>query len=158
MKYKLKYVELLSVSAYLKEHGKQYEKAFIKVKENDYDITYFIDFCLDSMISALNQVDKKVNYLVRMIDLKERFSLNDNQVGLMQRMALNKFRTVDIEEYANQIEMSRESSRKELKQLHDLGLLEEIKLGKKLIYKVNAKKLRKLYSEPSQSEESDFLK
>lgn len=153
MKHKLKYVELLSVSAYLKEHGKQYENAFVKVKENDYDITYFIDFCLDSMLSALNQVGKKVNYLVRMIDLKKRFSLNDNQVGLMQRMALNKFRTVDIEDYARQIEMSRESSRQELKQLLDLDLLEEIKHGKKLVYKVNAKKLRELYNEPAPSED-----
>lgn len=158
MKHKLKYVELLSVSAYLKEHGKQYENAFVKVKENDYDITYFIDFCLDSMLSALNQVGKKVNYLVRMIDLKKRFSLNDNQVGLMQRMALNKFRTIDIEEYAQQIEMSRESSRQELKQLFELDLLEEIKHGKKLVYKVNAKKLRELYNEPGPDEQSQPLK
>jgi Fic family protein len=154
MKRKLKYVELLSVSAYLKEHGKQYENSFVKVKDNEYDITYFIDFCLDSMRSALQHVEKKVNYLIRMIDLKPRFNLSDNQVGLMQRMALNKFRAVDIEEYARQIDMSRESARQDLKQLMDLELVQEIKLGKKLVYKVNANKLKGLYGEPGPDEKA----
>ena len=71
MKNKLGYVQLLSVSAYLKEHGKQYEKAFEKVVENDYDITYFVDFCLDSIHSALKIVSAKVVYLLRVNDLRE---------------------------------------------------------------------------------------
>ncbi|MBX3034169.1 MAG: Fic family protein [Bdellovibrionaceae bacterium] len=148
MKHNLKYVELLSVSAYLKQHGEQYEKAFQKVVENEYDVTYFIDFCLDSMLSALKQVEKKITYLIRMADLKQRFKLNDNQLGLLQRMALNKFRFVHIEEYAAQIKMSRETARQDLKELQDQGLLVEFKSGKKLCYKVNAEKLRELYKDP----------
>src|SRR3989442_1483013 len=53
MRNSLDYIQLLSVSAYLKEHGSQYEKAFEKVVANEYDVTYFIDFCLDSIHSAL---------------------------------------------------------------------------------------------------------
>lgn len=145
IKNKLNYVELLSVSAYLRTHGKQYEKSFEKVKDNEYDLTYFIDFCLDSICSALKEVSRKVDYLLRMTDLKERFQLSQTQVGLMQRMALHKFRTIDSQEYAMQISKSREFARQELKHLLDLNLVSEIKISKKLVYKVNADKLKDLY-------------
>lgn len=145
IKNELNYVELLSVSAYLRTHGKQYENSFEKVKENEYDITYFIDFCLDSMWFALEEVSRKVTYLLKMSDLAERFSLSQTQVGLIQRMALHKFRTIDIEEYAKQISKSREFARQELKQLLDINLVSEIKMSKKLIYKVNVDKLKQLY-------------
>lgn len=141
----LKYVELLSVSAYLKEHGKQYEKSFQKVVENEYDVTYFIDFCLDSMYSSLQEVSRKVEYLLRMTDLSERYGISPSQIGLLQRMALHKFRTVDIEEYGAQINKSREFARLELKKLVDLDLLTEHKDRKKLVYRVNASKLKELY-------------
>lgn len=147
MKNNLNYVELLSVSAYLRIHGKQYENSFVKVKENEYDITYFIDFCLDSMWSALNEVSRKVSYLLRMADLKDRFGLSQTQIGLMQRMALHKFRTIDIEEYAKQIYKSREFARQELKVLLELNLVSELKVSKKLVYRVNAEKLKELYKE-----------
>jgi len=137
----LDYIRLLSVSAYLKEHGKQYEKAFEKVVSNDYDITYFIDFCLDSIHSALTAVSKKISYLLKINQLKENSDLSANQIGLLQRMALNKFRTVSIEEYAAQINKSREIARQELKVLSQQGFLEEAKSGKKLVYKINRSKL-----------------
>ncbi len=143
----LNYVELLSVSAYLRMHGKQYEKSFEKVKSNEYDLTYFIDFCLDSMASALIEVSRKVSYLLRMTDLKDRFDLSLTQVGLMQRMALHKFRTIDIEEYARQISKSREFARQELKHLLELNFVSEIKISKRLVYKVNADKLKEMYLE-----------
>lgn len=141
----LNYVELLSVSAYLRNHGQQYETSFVKVKDNDCDLTYFIDFCLDSILSALKEVSRKVSYLLKMTDLKERFGLSNTQVGLIQRMALHKFRSIDVEEYAKQILKSREFARQELKGLLELNLVSEIKISKKLVYKVNAEKLKELY-------------
>jgi Fic family protein len=128
-------------------HGKQYEKSFEKVIENEYDLTYFIDFCLDSMNTALKEVSRKISYLLKMADLKNHFDLTSTQVGLLQRMALHKFRTIDIEEYAQQISKSREFARQELKRLLELNFLFEIKVSKKLVYKVNAEKLKELYLE-----------
>ena len=88
-------------------------------------------------------------------DLKDRFELSQTQVGLIQRMALHKFRTIDIEEYAQQIAKSREFARQELKGLLDLNLVSEIKMSKKLIYKVNAEKLKELYKEKTHGENSE---
>ena len=144
MQENLTYIQLLSVSAYLKEHGSQYEKAFEKVVSNDLDATYFIDFCLDSIHFVLTAVSGKVTFLLRVNDLREKMRLSDNQIGLLQRMVLHKFRTVSIEQYAEQIDMSREIARQELKSLVALGLLQEAKQGKKLVYRINKAKVESL--------------
>jgi len=144
MRNHLDYIQLLSVSAYLKEHGTQYEKAFEKVLSNDFDVTYFIDFCLDSIHFALISVSKKVSYLFRIKDLGGEMQLSVQQIGLLQRMALHPFRMVSIEEYAQQINRSREMARQELKFLTSLGLVQECKQSKKLVYSVNKRKLDSL--------------
>lgn len=138
----LKFVELLSVSANLKEHGKRYEKSFDLVKEHELDMTYFIDFCLDSLITALGKVEKKVNYLIEISSLIEKDGINSNQVLLLQKMALNKYRATSIEEYAAEIEKSREIARRELKDLLKKGYLKEEKKGKKFVYSIDSKELR----------------
>ncbi|OYZ24225.1 MAG: hypothetical protein B7Y39_02025 [Bdellovibrio sp. 28-41-41] len=143
----LKFVELLSISAYLKAHGKQYEKSFEKVVENDLDLTFFIDFNLDALLEALRKVSQKVEYLLKINELKEKIGINGNQVGLLQRLALNNFRKYDIEKYAESIDRSREVARQELKQLVDLGLLAEIKESKKFVYKIKIDNLEKIVSE-----------
>lgn len=142
IKNNLKFVELLSVSANLKEHGKRYEKTFDLVKEHDLDITYFIDFCLDSLLASLKNVKKKVSYLIHISNLIDSIGINSNQVSLLQRMALNKYHAISIEEYAEGIKKSREVARKELKGLLEKNLLKEEKKGKKFVYFVENKNLR----------------
>ena len=142
MKNNLDYVQLLSVSAYLKGHGKRYERTFERAVEWDLDVTYFIDFCLDSIFSALNTVEEKVNYLLKITALRERENLTSNQVGLLQRLALHKFRKVSIEDYAQQISMSREIARQELKSLAEKKFLEEEVQGKKFMYGINRSRLQ----------------
>ncbi len=144
MNHNQNFVELLSVSANLKEHGKRYEKSFDLVKEHELDITYFIDFCLDTLLMSLGRVKSKVSYLIDITKLIDHLKINKNQVSLLQRMALNKFRGISIEEYAVIINRSREISRKELKDLHSKGLLRDEKKGKKTIYFVESKELKKL--------------
>ncbi len=140
----LKFVELLSISANLKEHGKRYERSFELVKEHDLDMTFFIDFCLDSLIAALEEVEIKVNYLMNFSSLESSMGINPNQVSLLQRMALNKYRPFTIEEYAKDIGKSREIARRELKGLLKKGLLKEEKKGKKFFYLIEDKKLKEL--------------
>jgi len=107
------------------------------------DMTYFVDFCLDSLMAALVKVENKINYLLKIENLVDHLGINFNQVSLLQRMALNKYKAINIEEYATIINKSREISRKELKDLLKKGLLKEEKRGKKFIYFVESKRLRK---------------
>ncbi len=138
----LKFVELLSISADLKEHGKRYKRSFDLVNEHELDITFFIDFCLDSLVTSLGKVEKKVNYLFDISLLIEKEGLTFNQVSLLQRMALNKYRATSIEKYAREIRKSREIARRELKDLLKKAYLKEEKKGRKFIYYVNSKELR----------------
>ncbi|WP_347357288.1 Fic family protein [Bdellovibrio sp.] len=140
----LKFVELLSVSAYLKNHGKQYERSFEKVVQNDLDITYFIDFNLDALEEALKKVAEKVDFLVKIKSIQEGLELSDQQIGLLQKLALHRFRSYDIESYADSIGKSREIARQELKKLADVGLLDESREGKKFVYKIMKENLERM--------------
>ncbi|MFG1592826.1 Fic family protein [Halobacteriovorax sp. CON-3] len=146
MKNNLKFVELLSISANLKQHSKRYEKSFDLVKEHQLDLTYFIDFCLDSLLLSLKKVQEKVNFLITISELITRDGLSETQVSLLQKMALNKYKAISIEEYALDINKSREISRRELKDLKVKGYVFEHKQGKKFVYKVNSKYLKEAIS------------
>ena len=135
-------MELISISAHLKEYGKKYVRSFDLVKEHEWDVTYFIDFCLDSLLAGLQRVEAKVNYLIGIADLEKSLGISAQQVALLQRMALNKYLGITIERYARDIGKSREVARKELKGLLERGLLREEKVGKKYLYYVRGKKLR----------------
>jgi Fic family protein len=153
MKNGFRFVELLSVSAHLKEHGKKYERSFDLVKEHELDMTYFVDFCLDSLIAALGKVEEKVNYLVKFTKLSESAGLNLNQVALLQRMALNKYREITIEEYSSYINKSREVARQDLKGMATKGFLNEEKKGKKFVYYIEVKKLKTIIENLTAAEE-----
>lgn len=143
----LNFVELLSISAHLKEHGRRYERAFENAVIHDGDLTYFVDFALDSLLAALKVVEQKVTYLQSVWRLKERFKLSDPQVMLLQRLALNKFRRVTIDEHAKNTERSHEMARLELKELVKHGLLIEQHKAKKFTYVIDSKHLKKLVFE-----------
>ena len=138
----LKFLELLSVSANLKVHGKRYERSFDQVIENELDITYFIDFCLDSLIHSINKVEDKVNYLIDISCLQEKHKLSSNQISLLQRMALHRYVSTSIEAYSKEIDKSREIARRELKKLLSLNFLIEKKVGRKFEYFINTSILK----------------
>lgn len=138
----LKFVEFLSISADLKNRGKRYENSFQLVKEHEGDITYFIDFCLDSLVTALQRVQKKVNYLTSISQAAGDFELSTDQVFLLQKMVLYKHQFVTIEGYAKSIHKSREIARRELKHLLQHQFLKEQKQGKKYIYYIQPKVLK----------------
>lgn len=147
MKSNLKFLELLSISAHLKRgRGNKYERAFEAVVENEYDITYFIDYCLDSLIAAIKIVEEKVEYLLNMSVLMAHYNLNKNQIILLQRLALNKSVGVTSQQHAVVIDRTREIARKELKELFEKKFLKEVKVSNQIVYYVDAKYLKETVS------------
>jgi Fic family protein len=144
MKNDLKFVELLSVSAYLKNNGNRYEKAFDNVVNNQYDLTYFVDFCLDSLLTALKRVEDKIKYLFKISDIQKEYNLTNTQIMLLQKLALNKFVTISSNEYSKERGRTREIGRKELKDLFKKKFLIEKKQGKKLVYSIDSKYLKSI--------------
>ena len=145
----LKFLELLSISADLKQHGNKYEKSFELVQQYDLDLTYFINFCLDALLNAVKQVEKKVDFLIHLFSLSDKMNININQVGMLQKMVLNKYKKVSIEDYAKSINKSREIARQELKSLTEKSLLREEKQGKKYVYSVESAKLKTIVKQLS---------
>ena len=139
IKNNLKFLELLSISAGLKDHGKRYERSFDLVMNHDLDMTFFIDYCLDSLLKALNEVEKKVHYLIHLSKIMQNEGFNSKQISLIQKMALNKHKSISIEEYAASIEKSREMARLELRGLKEKEYLNGNETGKKYLYTVNSK-------------------
>ena len=140
---RLNFVELLSISAYLK-HGGRYERSFQNAVEHQLDMTYFVDFSLDSLLGALKIVEGKVNFLLKLRDCLKSRKIHENQISLLQRMSLHKFRRITIEEFAVDISRSHELARLELKKLSESGFLNEEKEGRKLFYRVNLAHLKDL--------------
>jgi Fic family protein len=141
---RLNFVELLSISAHLKEHGRRYEKSFQNAVDHNLDMTYFVDFSLDSLLSALKTVERKVNFLLELGECLKSQRIHEKQISLLQRMSLHKFRRITIEEFAGDISRSHELARLELKKLSESGFLNEEREGRKLFYSVNLAHLKDL--------------
>ena len=144
MQNNLKFLELLSISADLKQHGNRYETSFDLVQKYDLDVTYFIDFCLDALLNAVTTVEEKVKFLIKITLLKDQMDINFNQICMLQKMALNKYKKVSIEDYAKGVNKSREIARQELKFLCEKSLLKEEKHGKKYMYSIESNKLKEM--------------
>ena len=144
MKNNLKFLELLSISSDLKKHGHRYGTSFDLVQTYDLDLTYFIDFCLDSLLNAIEKVENKVAFLIKIYSLKEHLNINLNQVSILQKMALNKYKKMTIEDYAKSINKSREIARQELHILCKKSLLKQEKQKKKYVYSIQSKKLKEI--------------
>ena len=69
-------------------------------------------------------------------------NINLNQVCMLQKMALNKYKKVSIEDYAKNINKSREIARQELRDLTAKSFLKEEKQGKKYVYSIKSKRLK----------------
>lgn len=61
----------------------KYEASFDLVQKYDLDLTYFVDFCLDALLNAVKQVEKKVDFLIKNFSLKDQMNINVNQVCIM---------------------------------------------------------------------------
>lgn len=142
MKNELDFVENLSISANLKEKKKAYEKSFELVLNHDLDLTYFVDFCLDSLMSALKAIEVKLRYLIDIALLKDPEGLTFDQIKLLQSKALNKFSYTTIEEHAAAIRKSREVARRELNHLVDRKLFVKNKVGKMAVFKIDAQAVK----------------
>lgn len=144
LKHGLDWVNFLSISAALKEPGKGYENSFKLVKENDWDLTYFIIYSLKSLDRALEIVERKIDKLCQIPGLKNFIKLNDNQISLLQRLYLHHLRLIDVKEHANNIEKSDESARLDLKELVALDLLFEEKHKNRSLFYINKEKVDEL--------------
>ncbi len=142
IKNRLDFMNLISISSDLKRSGKQYEKSFNLVKEYDLDITYFIIFFLNSLDKGLKLVQNKVDYLIKIALRKKDLAITTDQVLLLQKLAINKFLKLTIEEYSKEVKKSREFARKNLLYLLSKGFLNMETIQNKFFFRINKEGLK----------------
>lgn len=128
-------MEFLSISRIIYTNKKGYEKAFLYTESDGGDISYFIQYHLEVLKKAYEELK---NYLQRKIDEQQntiRFvnvpNINDRQRYVIKTIIENKRALFTPRELATLFDVSTRTARTDLQALADLGFLYITKLNKR---------------------------
>lgn len=134
----------VSISKLLKDSPRDYGLSFWYCEKDSGDLTYFIDYQLDIIIKALNELQdylkKKTEEFQEVVGLLEnskfKDSLNFHQKNIIKKGTKEPGRYFTAKEISSDYEISENTARKYLSELCNYDLLFESKIGKKIIYVV----------------------
>ena len=119
--------EYLSISRIIYTNKKSYEKAFLYTENDDNDLSYFIQYHLNVMKKAFEDLKK---YLQRKIDEQQnvhRFigvlNTNDRQRYVFKVIMENKHIIITPKELASQFDITTRTARTDLQELVKMGYL-----------------------------------
>ncbi len=117
----------LPFSTIIKKAPWQYAMAYIYAEQDDYDVTYFVDFHIKKILSAITEfesyLDEKIEenkVIEKTISLK--YSLNDRQKQLIYYLVSDNNPSVTVSSHRTLHNITRQTASR------DLNLLEESKL------------------------------
>lgn len=135
LKNKYWFVEYLSISRIIYRSKPRYEKAFLYVENDDFDLSYFISYHLEVMDEAFHELKE---YLSRKI--RERASINNfasipgvtrRQAEILRLMDENPQKMISAKEIANRLGLTSKSIRADLRKLASLDLISSIPVNGK---------------------------
>ena len=135
------FFKFFSISSIIREQKSKYYKAIKDTEDYDSDLTYFILYYTDMIISSIKTVlDRFHKELSRRV-IKECLDKMEIVISKRQSKAVNLLIKSDknfttIEEYAKKNKVVYETARTDLNQLVELGLINKTKVSKKYIYKL----------------------
>lgn len=130
----------LPISKVIKNSPTQYGMAYVLAEQDDCDLTYFIDYNIDKMQSAMKDfeayVEKKRRENLEISKIsKSKYDLNDRQLQLLQYLNGNKYGKTSVSVYKNINNLkSRVTATSDLKKLKGQGFLYSKKKGKEVLY------------------------
>lgn len=143
--------EYLSISRIIYTNKKAYEKAFLYTEHDNNDLSYFIQYHLEVMKKAFEELKK---YLQRKIDEQQnlyRFEgisyINERQRYVLQALSDNKRVLFTPKELATQFDISPKSARTDLQELVRMGYLTATNLNKRAIGYIKSDQFEVLLSE-----------
>lgn len=145
-------IEYLSISSVINKKRTQYLKAFLYSEMDDNDMTYFIMFHLKIIQEALEDVAeyiKRKKLEAKAVDyLYAKFpTLNHRQWPIIINALVKPDEKYTIEKHMNTHGTARQTARTDLLELHELGLLEKRKEGRKFVFTPVADLAEKLRQE-----------
>lgn len=143
--------EYLSISRIIYTNKTAYEKAFLYTENDGNDVSYFIQYHLEVMKKAFEDLKK---YLQRKIDGQQnllRFSgisnINERQRYVLRTISESKRTLFTPKELATQFDISVRSARTDLQSLVDMGYLSQTNLNKRAMGYIKSEHFEQLLTE-----------
>jgi len=143
--------EYLSISRIIYTNKTAYEKAFLYTENDGNDVSYFIQFHLEVMKKAFEDLKK---YLQRKIDEQQnllRFSgisnINERQRYVIRTISESKRTLFTPKELATQFDISVRSARTDLQSLVNMGYLSQTNLNKRAMGYIKSERFEQLLTE-----------
>lgn len=129
----------LPISKAIKKSPVQYGKAYIYSEQDDLDLTYFIDYNIRKIKSAISDFGKylerkskenlKMNKLSRI-----KYNLNERQIQLLQYLYGDRDEKTSLNVHMNIYQVTKKTAIKDLRGLEKLGLIVSEKQGRNVYY------------------------
>ncbi len=139
----------LPISKVIKKSPVQYKMAYVYSEQDDYDMTYFIDYNIKKIELSLKDFKE---YLARKTEenismkriAKSNYKFNERQISLLQYLNGDSAEKTSLKMHINTNQISKNTALKDLKSLVADGFLEIKKQGKFVYYYPTAK-IRSLF-------------
>ena len=148
--------EYLSISRIIYTNKKGYEKAYQYTENDGNDLSYFIQYHLDVMKKAFEELKK---YLQRKIDEQQNIikfvsisNINERQRYVLQTISESKRTLFTPKELATQFDISARSARTDLQELVEMGYLGATNLNKRAIGYIKSDQFEDLIQKVSNKE------
>lgn len=138
-------IKSISISRAILDSRIQYDKAFLKTENDDNDLTYFIMYSIKSLRVAFESL---VRYRDKKKDEREKSNLvaykliqkglHKRQADLIGYLYSKTTNKVNISSYSDKHDVVRQTARKDLNELERLGLIEEEKIGRNVLFKLTS--------------------
>lgn len=129
----------LPISEAIKKSPVQYGWAYIYSKQDDYDLTYFIDYNLRKILQAQNSFDqyvqkKKKEHEITLQAAKTIDFLNTRQLKIVQFLKSNKNQATNVSGVSSIFGVSQMTAIRDLKDMEARGLITPKRKGKNIFY------------------------
>lgn len=128
--------EYLSISRLIVKSKSSYAKAFIYTETDGNDLTYFINYHLQVMQSAYQELKKYIQRKMKerrqVSDFQKIKGVNERQAILLQWLNEDPDALFTVKEIQTRMSVSNQTARTDLEGLQSAGFLEGIELNKKL--------------------------
>jgi Fic family protein len=128
-------VEYLSISNILRKASAKYTRSFLYTETDQLDTTYFIVYQLDVIQRAIEELDAYLRKKVKDIRdveklIKGSSDFNHRQLALLGNAVREPDATYSFNSHALSHNVTHETARNDLKQLAEMGLLKQHRVGR----------------------------
>ena len=128
-------IEYMSISRMIKESPAQYSKAYLYTESDENDLTYFINYQLKTLDSALisfkEYVAKKTQEKNQLYNLKRIEGINERQAYILKWFSEDPEMTLTIKEIVTRLGVVYQTARTDALKLELLGLLRKKQIDHK---------------------------